>query len=145
MQGQIVKNKQTINQVIENVMDLGMLLNNLTKNFQEMEDYLTIYVRLDRAITDLQDLTHIIRNYLTHIKLQLNTLSLGHLTPSIISPKQLRQILTEIQEKVRSKSKVPFDPDQQEDRWKFYQTVTCTAIVKNSKVVIVLSTLVRIR
>ena len=48
--------------------------------------------------------------YLETIKLQLNQLALGHLSPSVISPKQLQDILYDIQKDIPKYLSLPQDP-----------------------------------
>ena len=49
-------------------------------------------------------------SYLDHIQLQLNMLSLGHLSPSVITPRGLKKLLTEIKGHLPEFLSLPYDP-----------------------------------
>jgi hypothetical protein len=64
-------------------------------------------------------------------------LSLGHLSPTVIRPSELRTLLTEIKNELNSKFKLPFDPEV--DIWTFYKTVTCTTLLDTEHLTVVMS------
>ncbi|CAG2227373.1 unnamed protein product [Mytilus edulis] len=58
----------------------------LSQDVQDLDNFVRLYAKFDRSLTDLHELIGIARDYLQHLKLQLNMLSLGHLSPSVIRP-----------------------------------------------------------
>ena len=58
-------------------------------------------------------------------------LSLGHLSPSVITPRGLKKLLTEI------KGHLPYDPRGK--IWKFYQTLSCATAIDQGKFLIIVS------
>ena len=55
--------------------------------------------------------------YGTCIQLQLNMLSLGHLSPIVITPRVLKKLLIEIESHLPEFLKLPYDPKRK--IWKF--------------------------
>ena len=70
-----------------------------------------------------------------HLQLQLNMLSIGKLSPSIISPLALRHLLVDIQTRMAAPRRLSGDPKA--DLWHFYKTLTCTTVVEEDKIVVV--------
>ena len=74
--------------------------------------------------------------YLETIKLQLNQLALGHLSPSVISPKQLQDILYDIQKHNLEYISLPQDP---KTIWYYYQSLTTVTIIRRKKLLTLVS------
>ena len=64
-------------------------------------------------------------------------LALGHLSPSVITPLDLRTLLIDIKEKLGTSARIPFDPYK--DLWTFYRTMTCTTLIEDEQLVVVMS------
>ena len=75
--------------------------------------------------------------YLENHRTELYMLSLNHLSPSTISPKNLRELLIDIRNKLPASMKLPADPVN--NIWYFYNTITCNAYLDDHKILIVLS------
>lgn len=54
-------------------------------------------------------------------------LTLVHLSPTVVLPANLRQLLSEIASKLPPNLKLPYDPDT--DRWSYYRILPCTTLV----------------
>ncbi len=63
-------------------------------------------------------------------------LSLNHLSPSTISPQNLRAALIEISDRIPSNMQLPADP--KENIWYFYNTLTCSAYLYDTHILVVL-------
>ena len=61
-------------------------------------------------------------------------LSLGHLSPSVIRPTDLRK---DIESKKTNQFKLPFDPKN--DLWHLYKTLTSATLIKDERLVVVIS------
>ena len=136
-QGQTINNTRTINDLIDNLANLEIASQNLTEDVRDLQNYVQVYTQLDRATSDAQALIEIARDYSQNLKLQLNMLSLGHLSPSVIAPSELRKLLEDVKKQLSSQFKFPFDPE--EDIWTFYKTLTCTTLMEGSRLVVVMS------
>jgi len=75
--------------------------------------------------------------YLDHLQSQVNMLSLGHLSPSTINPRQFKKLLLDIKLKLPKALTLPDDPDKK--LWYFYRQLTCTAIMENKRIVVIIS------
>ena len=64
-------------------------------------------------------------------------LSLNYLSPSTISPKNLRELHLGIRNKLPASMKLPADPVN--NIWYFYNTITCNAYLDGHKILIVIS------
>ena len=136
-QGQTVNNTKAINDVIEGLADLSEASHNLSEEVREMQYYTEVYTMLDRAATEAQSLIDMARDSSQNLKLQLNMLSLGHLSPSVISPNELRKLLGDVKGQLSSQFKFPFDP--RKDIWTFYKTLTCTTLMEGGQLIVVIS------
>ena len=61
--------------------------------------------------------------------------SIGKLSPSIISPLALSDLLVDIQTRIAVPLRLPGNPKA--DLWHFYKTLTCTTIVEEDKILVV--------
>lgn len=64
-------------------------------------------------------------------------LSLGHLSPSVIAPVDLRQLLMNIRKHSPTEFRLPLSPEEQ--LWSFYKVLPCTTLLEYDRLVIVLS------
>ena len=62
-------------------------------------------------------------------------LSLGHVSPSIIIPENLKMLLLEMQTKLPYHLTLPEDPT--ETLWKYYQSLSCTTILDEDKFLVI--------
>lgn len=136
-QKRILENRKTINKVISSLFDLRTESRNISRELQDLHRYVDIYAKMDRMMGEARELVLIAENYMQHIELQLNMLSLGHLSPSLISPKDLRELLTEIETKLPRVMSLPANP--RKDLWLLYSTLTCTTVLHNDSIVVVLN------
>lgn len=72
---------------------------------------------------------------LNHLELQLNLLSLGHLSPSIIAPHDLRRMLRSVSQALPDKFKLASEPDK--DIWHYYRILSCSTLFDKRSIVIV--------
>ena len=77
------------------------------------------------------------RMYLEHLSSQLDMLSLGHISLSIITPENLKKLLLEMQTKLPYHLTLPEDPT--ENLWKYYQSLSCTTILDEDKFLVIVS------
>ena len=75
--------------------------------------------------------------YLAHLSSQLDMLSLGHVSPSIITPENLKKLLLEMQTKLPYHLTLPEDPT--ENLWKYYQSLSCTTILNEDRFLVIVS------
>ena len=72
-----------------------------------------------------------------HVQLQLNMLSLRHLSPSVITPRSLKGFLFKEENHLPEYLKLPYDPKR--EIWKSYQTLTCTTVLDKGRFLVIVS------
>ena len=75
-----------------------------------------------------------VRMALSYLELQLN-LSVGHLSPSIIAPHDLRGLMHSIAQTLPDEFKLGSDPDK--DIWYYYRTLSCRTLFDSKSIVVV--------
>ena len=136
-QTQSMENANAINNIIETLGELRDFAAGLSADFLQLRDHLQIYTELDIALSDVKMLIDLARDQLQHLKLTLNVLSMGHLSPSVISPINFQKLLLDIKNNLEPEVMFPFDPKV--DIWNFYKTLTCTTMVEQDKLVVVIA------
>ena len=103
----------------------------------KLEEFVQVYLQLDIIVAQVKLMINNGKIYMEHLSAQLDMLSLGHVSPSIITPKNLKKLLLEMQSKLPFHLTLPEDPGK--DLWKYYQTLTCTTILDEDKFLIIVS------
>lgn len=68
---------------------------------------------------------------------QLIMLSLRHLSPGLISPRELKKLLIEIKTKLPGTLQLPADPNKY--IWSFYKLLTCSTTIDENNILAVVS------
>lgn len=75
-------------------MALSVQLKNIStgleKQVHKLDYFVNSYLRINRAVQEVQVMTAEVRNHVKHLYIQLNALALGHLTPSM-APQDLKK------------------------------------------------------
>jgi hypothetical protein len=137
VRGQVRVNRKSINTIIDDISAITDRLDSNTKEISLIQDFLELYAMLDRANAEIRELLNIARDHLQVIRLQLSMLSLGHLSSSVISPSQLKEVLMEIKGNLGTQFTLPFDPEYY--IWNFYKTITCTTLMEKHHIIIVIA------
>lgn len=137
--GKMEKNRDKINKLISSLRSIMASVINVTE-------------KLDRQVSQLEVLTHrywlhkmmvdILKKYslsvhllVNRLDLQLNSLSVGHLSPSIITPHKLRELLYSIAQALPGSFRLTSDPER--DIWHYYRILHCAMLFDSRSVVIV--------
>ena len=138
---QIAENRQAIVNLVICVNRFDLRIRKLTeaiqKRFEQTEMFIDIYSQIDIILSEIKDTVQRATFYLENLRLELNMLSLNHLSPSTITPKNLRKLLLDIKTRLPSSLKLPEDP--MANIWYFYQTLTCKTILDGDKVLVIIS------
>ena len=115
---------------------LATIADALQKQIHESKYFLEMYLQLDLIINELKDM---LQNGLFYLKnlTQLNFLNLGRLSVSSTSPRNLRQLLSEIKSKLPTTLSLIGDPAK--DLFLFYRQLASSALPENDRIIIVLS------
>ena len=116
---------------------LATIAEALQKQIHENKYFLEMYLQLDLDINELKDMLQNGLFYLENLKTQLNFLSLGRLSMSSISPRNLRQLLSEIKSKMPTTLLLIGDPAK--DLFLSYRQLASSALLEYDRIIIVLS------
>ena len=95
------------------------------------------YIKLDRLLAELTDFMHKAVTDMDMLQMQLNMLSLGHLSPSTIPPIEFRNLLLDIQSHLPFYLELPSDPEK--NLWDFYNLLSCHTVLDGNKIYAVVS------
>lgn len=138
---QITENRNAIIDLVKcvNLFDMRIrkLATEIQKQLQHVEMFVNLYSQLDLILSDIKDTLQRATFYLENLRLELNMLTLDHLSPSTITPGSLKSLLIQIKTKLPSTLKLPEDPEA--NIWYFYRTLTCTTVLENDKILVLIS------
>ena len=134
----IAENRQTLNLIVSDMGAINEQIANVTQKLDnrifQLETLLPMYLQLGGLVEEIKQSLQKALIYVEHLQLQLNMLSIGKLSPSIISPLKLRDLLIDIQTRIATPLRLPGDPKA--DLWHFYKMLTCTTIVEEDKILV---------
>ena len=136
---EISDNRRKINELISSLISIVVSMVNATQG-------------LDKRVSRLEILTHRywlfkimvdklgkyfldVRIALSYFELQLILLSVGHLSPSIITPHDLGELMHIIAPTLPDNFKLASDPDK--DIWYYYRTLSCRTLFDSKSIVVV--------
>ncbi|MES9990712.1 MAG: envelope fusion protein, partial [Candidatus Thiodiazotropha sp.] len=138
---QIAENRMAILDLVKcvNLFDqrLRELTQSIQKRLEKVETFVNVYAQMDLIISGIKDAILRANFYLENLRLELNMLSLNHLSPSLITPKNLKQLLLTVKTKLPFSLKLPEDPET--DIWYFYRTLICKTVLHDDKILVVIT------
>lgn len=134
-QQNIIDNRRTINEIITSLNESMNEQSKLGRELHDMQRFNDIYIRFDRTLSSLSEIVSVTRNHLQQLRLRLNMLSLGHLSPTVIPPGISNNFYRKSQ--LPSQFKLPYDPDT--DLWSYYKILPCTTLIGEEDLVVVLT------
>ena len=106
---QISENRQSINKLFisrnnnqERIYNVSQILE---KQVVQLEEFVQLYLQIDLIIEEVKRTVNKVQTYMDLYSYNWNMLSLGHLSPSVITAQSLKRLLLEM------KSKRPPSPD----------------------------------
>ena len=96
-----------------------------------------IYTQLDIMIAQIRQLIDNAGRYLDNLRVELSFLSLGHISPNIISPKDLLELLNGLKNQIPKGFELPMHPTRK--LWEFYRFLTCSALLDQDRILVLLS------
>ena len=136
----VKENRERINGVISSLKQLhDQVANNINNTegvTQSIITFLTYYPQLSTVAGDLQELLLESLRHIDNLRAQIDMLAAGKLTPSVIGPIHLRQVLREISRKLPNDLLIPINTRRH--LWEFYTQIGCTAAFERNRVLIVL-------
>ena len=121
--------------------NLDAKLENITQALEhevfQVRQFVQLYLQLDASIQTLRYLIWQANSNMEHTQLQVNRLSSGYLTPSIITPKSLKALPIEIENHLPQSSHLPYDPIG--EIWKLYQALDYNTILDKGQFLVIIS------
>lgn len=137
---EVQRNRHAIQNIVQLVHRVDERLVNFTGHLQnwlnDLNSFLLTYLQMDLMITELRESIEKAMFYMENVKMELDQLSLGHLAPTVIHPRELKQILTEIQTHI---PKYLTLPTEIEDIWYYYKTLTCVTVIQDRKFITIVN------
>ena len=137
----IAENCQALLVLVECLNTFDFRMNNLTQAIQErlehVETFANVYAQMDLILGGIRNALQRGNLYLGNQQLELNMLPLNHLSPSLITPKDLKRLLTQIKGTLPPTLQLP--EDHRSNIWYYYRTLTCTTILEDDRIVVVMS------
>ena len=124
------KNRQAIRTMSDIVRGLEERFYEFEETTKDLHLFVITYTQFDMLIAELREDVEKAMFYMDSVRAMLGQLSLGHLGPTVIPPKELKHILTDIEQKI---PKYLTLPKPVENIWYYYKTLTCLTVVKNKR------------
>lgn len=137
---QVQENRHAIRQITEMIQTLDERLNyfvdSLKTYLTHLTDFILAYLQIDLMILELRENVEKTLFYMDDVKMQLDQLSLGHLSPSVLPSFQLKRILLDIQSKLPDNLKLPKNPQAV---WYYYQVLNCVTLIKDHQFITIVN------
>ena len=137
---EIKQNRERLNIINNGVADLYNRLNAMTnqtkQNYMKMNYLIYHFFQIEALVSNAQELVIELVHHYTELKNQIDLLSLGKVTPGVISPRDFEKTLTHIKNKLPRGLQLAIDP--RISLWSLYQVVSASAIIIDNRLVTVL-------
>ena len=137
---QVSENRRSIMDLIIVVQKLDRKIFDLQQvfsaKFVRLEQFVHTYLQFQMILNEIKQTTQDAVFYLESLKSELNMLSMQHLSTNTISPKDLKELLIEVESKLPNNFELPRNP--RKDIWYFYKTLTSITYLEDNEIRIVL-------
>ena len=137
---QVSENRRSIMDLIIVVQKLDRKIFDLQQvfsaKFVRLEQFVHTYLQFQMILDEIKQTTQDAVFYLEGLKSELNMLSMQHLSTNTISPKDLKELLIEVESKLPNNFELPRNP--RKDIWYFYKTLTSITYLEDNEIRIVL-------
>ena len=137
---QVSENRRSIMDLIIVVQSLDRKIFDLQQvfsaKFVRLEQFVHTYLQFQMILDEIKQTTQDAVFYLESLKSELNMLSMQHLSTNTISPKDLKELLIEVESKLPNNFELPRNP--RKDIWYFYKTLTSITYLEDNEIRIVL-------
>ena len=103
----------------------------------QLEDCIRKHLHFSTIINQLYQSLQTLLGSVRDLRVQLDMLSLGNLSPNVVDPALLRDHLLEVQAKLPRHLKLPADPAT--ELWHYYNSLGCLTLVEKGRLLIVVS------
>lgn len=136
----ISENRKAIKDLVEYVSSVEERLDGVTEllldRVYSMEQFLNQFSQLTLILNEIKQATQRAVLYLENLRMDMNMLTMYHLSPSTISPGDLRDLLLEIEKQLPNSLSLP---ENVNNIWFYYKTLHCQAIAQGETIFIVIT------
>ena len=104
--------------------------------FVRLEQFVHTYLQFQMILNEIKQATQDAVFHHESLKSELSLLSMQHLSTNTISPKDLKELLIEVESKLQNNFVLPRNP--RKDIWYFYKTLTIITYLEDNEIRIVL-------
>ena len=115
----------SIGSIDARVRKISTLIN---KEFLSLVSFLEAYLRLDLTINEISQQITVVSEQIQNFGITLDHLAIGRLTPSIVTPENLRQILLQVKSKLEPTQDLPEDPIR--NIWNYFKLLSTNTILE---------------
>ena len=134
-------NREQINKINSGIRvisgKLSIWSKQTSKYLDNLRKFFFMYAQIKDLIDTAQEIVFETVSHFNTLKAQIDMLSAGHVTPSSIDPKELRNILRDIDRKLPNTLQLPIDPDKH--LWAFYKLMSSETIINSDKIFIIIN------
>jgi len=134
------ENRDQLNDVVKTLGQFDVRLKNFSESVNtqliESNNFMITYFHLDLLVSEIRDLVMRANLLFEHLDSQLTAVSLGHLSPNLISPFNLRTILLEIKAELPALCQLPFSLDN--DLINYYKYLPLSGVVEGNKLIMLI-------
>ena len=137
----VIQNRQTINNIILSMSVLGEQMRNLTMKLEqsiaELTFVSTTFFQIGNYLEELKRTIMLAKFYIEDLKIRFNALSLGHVSTTLISPRDLQRLLLDIKSKLPPYLQLTQDPKK--DSWTYHRFLTCATVLSENQMLVIVS------
>ena len=101
------------------------------QRFVRLEQFVDTYLQFLMIFDEIKQTTQDAIFYLDSLKSELIMLSMQHLSTNTISPRNLKELLIEIEMKLPNNSELPRNP--RKEIWFFYKKLNCITYLESNE------------
>ena len=138
---QITQNRAVINTLNRELIQLNNSLNSVSKGLKELEfskDFILAMLQVRNCLDMMQDGIENLKQDLTKIHEYMMSLTTHKVSPNLIPPTDIRNILNDISKKLITNPKLSLPIHKDADIWSYYQFLKIDAFVHNYMLIVVL-------
>ena len=135
---EVGENRKTINALQRNLLEVNYTLSQTAHHLQETQRKLMTLVSVQHQVSVVRTGLSRIQLDLLHLSDYLSAISLRRVTPGILPPPDLRDLLLEIESDLASHPKLQLPEDPERNIWAFYPLLRLFPIVLSDHLVLMM-------
>ena len=139
---QISKNRDLLNELSRELTQLDVSIEYLSDHMKQLKfsnNFLLAMLQVRNRLDMLRDGLNNMKTDLHKINEYMTSLATHKVTPNLISPYDLRNILTDVENKLKANPKLKLPVAKEADIWSYYQFMKIEAFVEQDKLIVILA------